>query len=462
MLEPTSSTPSRMVRRYSPAAGHGDHAAAAEPIRRTTSCSRSGDVPMFSRTNPRPCSPKPAPEVTATLARARKAAAGSAASAGAAGDAAAAPRRRHRRQHPQPRRPAPCSPAGQKARLRRQVTHRGQVPGQQRRQQRPVLVELAAYRVQPGHAVGEGRLGGQHAQMAGEQGLPSSLQRRGRLVAGHHGNPHFSPGMFQPLEAEVKVKVRWARPPSGSIDRKGMCCAPGSASGAWISSTMRTAPRRAQMSATAPRSSRDHTRPVGLCGCAAGRRPRRRGPGPRPARPGRADSGRRGRGQRRLHHLPARQPEPEKERRVDRRVDDHAGTVRSHLLQHLRDPGHHIRNGVHVPPVGSPAEPLGGKRRVHLAEAERVRIAAVARGDRLPDRVLDRLGQVEVHLGHPGGEHVGRVFGPLPAAAAAQPIQRAVTQQPVHPPTVSPAAAGPVRASPSPLPGRARHTGCHG
>ena len=53
--------------------------------------------------------------------------------------------------------------------------------------------------------------------------------------------PHFSPGMFQPLDAEVKAIARavagWSR------DRNGTWAAPGRTSGAWISSASTSTPR---------------------------------------------------------------------------------------------------------------------------------------------------------------------------------------------------------------------------
>jgi hypothetical protein len=73
--------------------------------------------------------------------------------------------------------------------------------------------------------------------------------------------------------------------------------------------------------------------------------------------------------------------------------------------------------------IGRPTPSAGGPCCEHGGHGRRLvvgRVAEVAVGDGVAQRVGDRWGDVEVHVGDPGGEHVGRVAAPLRPAAAAQ------------------------------------------
>lgn len=75
---------------------------------------------------------------------------------------------------------------------------------------------------------------------------------------------HFTPARFQPLLALVTQTLR---APAGSATvANGVNCTPGCVSGAWISSLITSTSYRAASSASATRSARSCTSPIGLCG----------------------------------------------------------------------------------------------------------------------------------------------------------------------------------------------------
>jgi hypothetical protein len=128
-------------------------------------------------------------------------------------------------------------------------------------------------------------------------------------------------------------------------------------------------------------------------------------------------------GQWRIDDPPSVEAEPEPERRVDRRVDDDPRAGRGDGLDHLGEPGHHVRDRVHPARVHVPAQPVRGERRVRVAQRSFVRVTAVTGGERVGDRLLDRRGEVEVHLGHERRQHVGGMGAPLGARALPEPRQ---------------------------------------
>jgi hypothetical protein len=136
--------------------------------------------------------------------------------------------------------------------------------------------------------------------------------------------------------------------------------------------------------------------------------------------------------ERRLDDAPPGQLKPEEERRVYRRVDHDPGSRLGDGLDYLRDAGHDVGDREHEVRVGRPAQPVGGELREHLAELALVRITAVAQIERRRHGGLDRLGGVEVHLGHEHRQYVGGMSPPLKALATAQPVQGAVAEERVH------------------------------
>jgi hypothetical protein len=74
---------------------------------------------------------------------------------------------------------------------------------------------------------------------------------------------HFSPATLNAFDEEASVTPTAA---PGANDTNGVCTAPGSVSGAWISSEITNTPYRAASAAIRARSSAEKTRPVGLCG----------------------------------------------------------------------------------------------------------------------------------------------------------------------------------------------------
>src|SRR5450755_935993 len=87
------------------------------------------------------------------------------------------------------------------------------------------------------------------------------------------------PPTLNALDAEASVTpCSAAAPPS---ETNGVCRAPGSVSGAWISSDTTRTPYCSASDAIRPRSAALNTRPVGLCGLQS------RYPGERLADPGR-------------------------------------------------------------------------------------------------------------------------------------------------------------------------------
>ena len=91
------------------------------------------------------------------------------------------------------------------------------------------------------------------------------------------------------------------------------------------------------------------------------------------------------------------------------------------------DPLHDVRERDH--PLGRHRPPRKAARREgreRLREAARGQLRGVAEVVRLHhpcEAAANGLGHVEVHVRHPGGQHVGRVAGPLDAAASAERLQ---------------------------------------
>jgi hypothetical protein len=93
-----------------------------------------------------------------------------------------------------------------------------------------------------------------------------SLERSSGLDATAKAQP--SAGKLKVLLADISVTV--CSPIDGSRAATGQCLSTGSSTRPqWISSETMISPRRRQNSASALNSSRDHTRPVGLCGLQA-------------------------------------------------------------------------------------------------------------------------------------------------------------------------------------------------
>jgi hypothetical protein len=125
-----------------------------------------------------------------------------------------------------------------------------------------------------------------------------------------------------------------------------------------------------------------------------------------------------------LGHLPVHVGDELEERRIHGRVDHHRVAGTGHQLQHLDDAQHHVRHDrgpLHGEPV--PAPPLGREPGQRLGVVGARRVPGVAEGEGVGDRPDDRLGQGDVHLGHPHRQHVLGVGAPFHAGTAAQPVQ---------------------------------------
>jgi hypothetical protein len=101
-------------------------------------------------------------------------------------------------------------------------------------------------------------------------------------------------------------------------------------------------------------------------------------------------------------------------------------------MDRLGDPGHDIRDGEHHGRVHRPPQPLAREGRERLAELALVRVAGVADRKRRPDSLRDGLGDVEVHLGDEGRQHVTGVGPPLQALTLPELVQRAGSEPGVH------------------------------
>ena len=120
--------------------------------------------------------------------------------------------------------------------------------------------------------------------------------------------------------------------------------------------------------------------------------------------------------QRHLHHAPAVEADVLEERRVYRRVDDHAVARLGGQRQDGVEAGHHVRHQVHPAGVDGPAVPGRGERGERLAQVVRGSVPAVAEVDGRAQRGEHGLGQVVVHLRDERGQHVRRVEPPFSAA----------------------------------------------
>ena len=120
--------------------------------------------------------------------------------------------------------------------------------------------------------------------------------------------------------------------------------------------------------------------------------------------------------QRHLHHPPAVEADVLEERRVHRRVDDHAVARLGGQRQDGVEAGHHVRHQVHPPGVDRPAVPGRGERGERLADGRQGGVPAVAQVERRAQRRQHRLGHVVIHLGDERRQHIRRVEPPLLAA----------------------------------------------
>jgi hypothetical protein len=136
--------------------------------------------------------------------------------------------------------------------------------------------------------------------------------------------------------------------------------------------------------------------------------------------------------ERRLDDPAAREAQPVEERRVHRRVDHDPCPWRRGRLHELGDAGHHVGDREDQGRIRRPAQPIGREARERLAKLALVPVTAVSGGDRCRRGRHDRLGQVEVHLGHEGGEHVRRISPPLQAGPLPQLIKGATSEARVH------------------------------
>jgi len=111
------------------------------------------------------------------------------------------------------------------------------------------------------------------------------------------------------------------------------------------------------------------------------------------------------------------------ERRVDRCRNDDRRAGRGEPIDDVLQSAHDIGDEVDQGRIGRPTPTLVGASREDRRQRRRMvvgRVAKITVGDRCAQRVGDRRGDVEVHVGDPGGEHVGRVTAPLRAAPAPQ------------------------------------------
>jgi hypothetical protein len=126
--------------------------------------------------------------------------------------------------------------------------------------------------------------------------------------------------------------------------------------------------------------------------------------------------------QRHLDHPPTDVRDVFEVRRIGRRVDDHAVAGLRVDGQQLLEADHHVGEQRDVLTLEVPAEPAvvevvhGLDQAVDVAD-----VAQVTAVDRAMQRFADWRRQGKVHLGHPRRQDVGRVLGPLLAAAGERP-----------------------------------------
>ena len=107
---------------------------------------------------------------------------------------------------------------------------------------------------------------------------------------------------------------------------------------------------------------------------------------------------------------------------VDRRRDDDAVPRFGQMPEQGDDPSDDVGGGHHLFGVDRPGHvPFGeaGEGAGQVASGG-IRVAGVVDLDRVDQRLLDRPGEGEVHLGDERRQHTGREVGPLGAAPPAQ------------------------------------------
>ena len=357
---------------------------------------------MFSRAKPAPWGPKLGPGLSATLPCSRI----------ASGGVFAEVER------------AQIEP-GKVAGLRLRAADLGQMLSQELRQQAAVVVEHCDHVVEPWSAVAEGGDGGDRAQMAAVGGAerqpPDHL---GRALGGGDDLGAVQAGDVERLRRRAKCDSSLRRG-LGDGEERHM---PRAGKGQRRVDLVREHPGAVARRRVGDRGQLLPARNAagGVVGAAEDQRDGALGEAPLD-RFGIELAG----GKRRLGQLASELLDHGEEGVVDGRVDDDALTRFRDRSQHRRDRADHIGAGRDPPRIQAPLHPVLGKAGEGLGQPQLLRrgVAAVVKLHRLGQRKLDRLGQREVHLGNPGGQHIGWIARPLGAVAEPQAVDRDLGQR---------------------------------